>query len=212
MQTFLRKNKSDELILLFNGWGMDEKPFAMMKSFRDILFVSNYNNLNFDFDFSPYKKIILLAFSAGVFMSAYLKDKLPKLDLKIAINGTLHLFDLQNGIDQKTLEEMHNLTMENVLELRAKLILSEAHFRLFNQNQPLRDLKSSLDELKMLEKYYCDKTVSLDFDKVIMGEHDKIIHYENQIKAWSGINNIKTVNGGHFSFYLFKDFDEIINL
>ncbi len=78
MQTFFQDNNSDELILLFNGWGMDEKPFLPLTSSRDILFVSDYSNFDFspNIDFSDYKKIFLITFSAGTFMTAFLKDNL----------------------------------------------------------------------------------------------------------------------------------------
>ena len=80
MQTIFQNNGSDELIILFNGWGMDEKPYQLVKNSRDILFVSDYTTLDFSpsIDFSEYKKLILITFSAGVFMAAFLQDKLPK--------------------------------------------------------------------------------------------------------------------------------------
>ncbi len=213
MQTYLKKNNSKELILLFNGWGMDEKPFMPIISSCDILFISNYNELDFSFNFSKYKKITLIAFSAGVFMAGYLQYKLPKIDLKIAVNGISNLFDKNEGIESNILFEMKKITLENAIGFREKLIDKKIHLKLFNENQPSRTLEDSLNELSMLEKYYNKNlTTPLNFDKIYIGENDKIISPERQLKFWGNNKNIKKINGGHFLFYNFESFNDFINL
>lgn len=212
MQTYFRNNQSEELIILFSGWGMDEKPYNPIKSSRDILFVYNYTDLDssLGFDFSKYKKIILISFSAGVFMASYLKDILPNLDLKIAVNGTLHMLDDIFGLPETNFLEMGNINLQNVLEFRKKLVDKKKHLDLFNKYQPSRDLKSSLDERSALKRYYAQPT-NFNYDKIIISENDKIIPAENQLRAWEHHTNIKKINSGHFMFYEFTDFDEIIN-
>lgn len=212
MQTAFKSNNSDELIVLFDGWGMDEKPYSKLKSSRDVLFVFDYSNLNFNFDFSKYKKIFLITFSAGVFMSAYLQNILPKFDIKIAINGTLFPFDEKMGIPKETFSEMENITLESALDFRKKLIHDSSDLRIFNRFQPARNLQSSLDELAALKKYFKLPVHQFDFDKIIIGKNDNVIPRENQLLAWSGHNNTHILGGGHFLFYLFSSFDEIINL
>ena len=214
MKTFFQNNNSNELILFFDGWGMDEKPYAPLKSSSDVLFVYDYNDLTLNFDFSKYKKIILIAFSAGVFISSFIQDKLPKTDLKIAINGVPNLFDAQKGIPTNILNEMESITLENALEFRKKFISEESHLKIFNKNQPLRPLDSSLKELLALKKYSAQQTDSIVFDKVIIGDEDEIIPIKNQISAWSKYEDTHMLflEGGHFLFYLFKIFDEIIDL
>ena len=212
MQTFYQNNNSENLIVLLNGWGMDEKPFDLLKSDYDILFLSDYTNLDFRFDFSKYKKKILIAFSAGVYMAAHLKPVLPEFDLKIAINGSLNLFDTKQGVPENIRLEMETLTLETAFEFRKKLIHNNNHLALFNKNQPNRSLESSLNELSALEKY--NTCTTFEFDKVIIGEDDEIIPMKNQIGAWSKYKNTHMLflEGGHFLFYQFKNFSEIIKL
>lgn len=213
MQTSFKNNNSDELILLLDGWGMDENPYKPLESNCDVLFVFDYSNLEFDFDFSKYKKITLIAFSAGVFMAGYLKDRLPKFDYSVAINGTLKLFNPQLGLPQSSRSMMENINEKNCLELRKKLIYGKKHLALFDKNQPHREIKSSLSELSSLKKYYSQaKDIKFDFDKVIIGQNDEIIPYQNQYKAWTNHKNKRIMQGGHFLFYNFNDFDKIINL
>lgn len=213
MQTFLRNNNSNELILLFNGWGMDERPYKPIASSRDILFVSDYTDLELNFDFSKYEKIILMTFSAGAFMAAYLKEKLPKLDLKIALSGNFYLFKDGLGTPQEMLYAMENVSFENALEFRKNLVDTVKDYNLFNKNQPHRTLESSLKEIKLLQEYSKEnKTLDFEFDKVIIGKQDKFLPYEHQLKAWNGFKNLTPIEGGHFLFYKFNDFDEIIKL
>lgn len=214
MRIFFQDNSSDELIVLLNGWGMDEKPFQPIKSSRDILFVSDYSDLNFElptgFDFSKYTKKILISFSAGVFMGAYLQDKLPEFDLKIAVDGTFYLMDDKLGIPSSIMNEMENLTLKNALEFRKKLVDKKEHYNLFNRYQPSRSLESSLEELEALKHYSKEKKFIYDYDRIFIGNNDNIIPAENQLKAWKGHDNILRINAGHFQFYYFENFDEII--
>lgn len=220
MQTFFEDNQKDELIILFCGWGMDEKAFQPHNRNYNILFVFDYNDTdNFRSRIEcamtekTYKKITLIAFSAGVFMAAYLQDKLPKCDLKIAINGTLKLFDVNLGLPQSSYTMMANINEKNYLELRKKLIYGKKHLAIFNKNQPARTIESSLHELSALKKYYANaKDLKFDYDKVIIGQNDEIIPYSNQFKAWTNHKNKRIIQGGHFLFYYFDSLDEIINL
>ena len=90
MKTYLQNNNSDNLILFFCGWGMDENPFSILKNTSDVLYVYDYTVPEcedfFNFDFSKYKSVKLLAFSYGVYASGI--AKLPenlKLDFSVAI-------------------------------------------------------------------------------------------------------------------------------
>ena len=213
MQTFFQDKKSDELILLFCGWGMDEKPFLPIESSCDILFVYDYTNLQFDesFDFLKYDKITLVAFSAGVFMAGYLKNMLPKCHFKIAVNGTFDAFNSKLGIAGDVLVEMENLTMETVFEFRKKLIESSAHLELFNKYQPARNLESSMSEFKSLREYAKEGKVVFDYDKVVMGVNDEIIPLANQQRFWQDHSNCSVIDGGHFLFYNFVSFSGLIS-
>ena len=71
MQYFYKNNHSQNLILFFSGWGCDEHQFTNLHDTNDdILILFDYQDLNLDFDFTPYKKIDLIAYSAGVFVAS----------------------------------------------------------------------------------------------------------------------------------------------
>ncbi len=206
---------------------MDEKPFNPLKSNSDVLFVFDYQReqetgnrkqnisipyFTFPIPLNKYKNITLIAFSYGVFMAAYLKDILPKCDIKIAVNGTLSPVHEEFGIPQKiftlTLENMTELT---ALKFREKLFADKNELATFNKNLPNRDMESSKNELAALKKYF-EKCVDFEYDKVLIGENDRIIPTKNQKNFWLNHSNCKISDRGHFLFYKFNDFDEIINL
>ena len=55
----------------------------------DVLIVCDYSTIDENIEkFTSYKEINLIAWSMGVFVAYLLKDKLPKFNKKIAINGT----------------------------------------------------------------------------------------------------------------------------
>lgn len=215
MKTYFQDNGSDEIIVLFNGWGMDERPYIplLCKNY-DFLFVHDYSDLAFkhNVNFKKYIKRYLVCFSAGVFMSSLVQDSLPEFSLKIAINGILDLFNKETGVCRVALEEMKNLSLENVIPFREKIIPNEIHREMFVSNQPNRDLESSLNELYAIISHYPKRTnKKWGFDKVLIGKQDITIPVENQIKSWENHESIHFLDGGHFPFYNFKSFNEIIN-
>ena len=110
---WLNLKKNREVIIFFNGWGMDE---SVMKHLNygsyDVLMFYDYNTLDTDFDFKSlekYEKKYLIAWSMGV-MTASLFD--INYDRKIAINGTLKPIDNNYGIP----ERIYDLTIRGFNE------------------------------------------------------------------------------------------------
>lgn len=217
METYFKDNKSDSLILFLLGWGMDERPFRPLKSTCDVLFIYGYSDLNLDFElhFSKYKKITLIAFSCGVFMASLLKEKFPKIDLKIAVNGTLILFDEKLGLTKDKYKVLENISPKNYMEFRRKYLTeTKEELDLFNKNQPFRSFENATKELKMLNEYHSkNKDSEFEYDIALIAKQDNTLLTENQINYWEKSKTpYKLINGGHFNFYKFKDIDEIINL
>lgn len=220
MNTFFLNKKSDNLIIFMLGWGMDERPLRPLfktKSSSDILFLYDYSKINdFDFttDFNKYKNIVLISFSCGVYMASLLKEKLPQCSLKIAINGTLNLFNESKGVPKKSLEVMHNMSQGNYMEFREKyLVSSKAELDLFNRNQPFRNFENSFYELNMLQEYFKKHNKNtFEYDFAVISENDRILLTENQVRFWESANTpYRMVQGGHFPFYNFESIESLID-
>ena len=218
MKLHLKNNNSDNLILFFCGWGMDENPFSVLKSKSDILFVYDYTTPDFpEFDFSKYKSIKLLSFSYGVYAGAI--AKMPedlRIEKRIAINGTLIPVDDTYGVPVKQFELTEKMDSQSVVKFRQRLFGGEKakeHFELFEQHLPNRSAKSCTDELLGMKKYVPQlATPQKKFDKVYIASHDRCVPTRNQKNFWqrAGMKNIIFLETGHFPFYNYVFLDDIL--
>ncbi len=214
MKTYLKNNGSKDLIVFFCGWAMDETPFEILQSDRyDILFVFDYSDLELDFEFSRYEKKILIAFSYGVFIASLVKDKLPKFDYKIAVNGTLVPIGREFGIPEKIFDmTLNSINEESLKKFYSKMFDNNLDDEYFSENLPKRNPQECKFELAQIKKYFeQNKNQSLNFDKVLISSFDKIFPTKSQLNFWHD-PNCKKIESGHFLFYKFNSFSEIINL
>lgn len=218
MKLYLENNNSDNLILFFCGWGMDETPFSVLKNDSDILYVYDYTNPDFpEFDFSKYKSVKLLSFSYGVYAGAI--AKLPvslKLDVRVAINGTLMPVDDKYGVPVRQFELTEKMDSESVVKFRQRLFGGEKageHFAIFEHHLPRRTAKSCTDELLGMKKYVPQIPVpQKTFDKIYVAKHDRCVPTRNQLNFWqkAGGNNILELETGHFPFYNYEKLEDLL--
>lgn len=212
MKQYYKNQNSKNLILFLCGWGMDQWPLEPLSCESDVLFLYDYSELSLDFDFSKYEKVTLIAFSCGVFMASYLRDILPEFNFKIAINGTLKLFDEKYGLSKEVSQNFLTISMQNYLEFREKMLVeTRKELILFNKFQPRRNIASSLKEFSALKEYSKMHTdANFTFDKILIAQNDKILPLALQKDFWK--TGFKIIPGAHFMFYNFKSFEEIVNI
>ncbi len=215
MKQFLLDNKSKDLIVFFCGWGMSETPFLVQKFSKNVLFLYDYKTLDFEFDFSPYENITLLAYSYGVCVAGFLSDKwdkIPNIKKKIAINGTLVPVDDMYGVPVKMAELTEKMDSESVVKFRERLFYNKEHLEIFNNNLPQRTAESCTNELvKMREFFTPGEVADLKFDKVYIAKYDKVVPTRNQINFWQKYppGSIINIEDGHFPFYSDEIFKEL---
>jgi len=214
MKHFLRNNHSDKLLLFFTGWGCDEYQFGHLKYDGDVLFLYNYNNLELDFDFSKYKEIIVMAYSAGVFISSVFPKRIPNVVKRIMIDGNPYLFDEKFGVPKNILTAFMEVDAKNCIDFRKKYLVS-THYEmmLFSQNEPHRDFDDCFRELLSLQKLYktLKDKINPRYDKVIFGEKDPIFKPKIQKEFYK--TDLKIVpDAKHNIFFRFKTFEEIIGI
>ncbi|MDD3238311.1 MAG: DUF452 family protein [Candidatus Gastranaerophilales bacterium] len=211
MKQYYINNNSDEIILFFNGWGSDERPYKHLQSSKDILIVYDYISLAFDFDFSKYKKVHLLTYSCGALIANIIQKILPPFKTKTVINGTAKPYNLDYGLSKEAYETFFRLTKKNTMDFRKKfLFTNEAELKLFNKSQPHRDIENCYNELIKLKDYCKIDVPQIKYDKIILSECDKVLPIENQEKYW-GKKYKLLKDSNHVPFYNFKSFDEIID-
>lgn len=192
------------LIIFFNGWGMNETIISHLKIPQRFSFY----HLSFPYEidieiFKNYKKIFFIGWSFGVF---YMADFISKHKFMIknkfytvAINGISHLMEKGN-LDKRVLF----LTYKNLNEKNMEIFYKKAGIKNFHSKKSIIELKN---ELKFfIDNYY--KTENIQINKAFVSDNDLIIKSEIQKKYYKK-NNISftEIKGNHYIFNLFYQWE-----
>lgn len=204
---WLNKSENKEIIVFFNGWGMDENIVKHLECENyDVLMFYDYNTLETDYDFAnlnTYSKKYLVAWSMGV-MTATLFD--INYNSKTAVNGTLKPIDDKFGIP----ERIYNLTLKGFSPKGAeRFIYNMFNHKTENSASPIvvtqRDFENQKSELEALTHYQSNE--KFKYDRIIISSEDKIIPAKNQAAYWKKEPNLKS---GHAPFNHFKKWSDLL--
>ena len=212
MQYFYKNNNSHDLIVFFAGWGCDENQFTNLNDTKDVLILYNYQDLNLHFDFSKYKNIYIIAYSAGVFVASVFENQIPNIRQKIAVCGNPYLFDETFGISKENIEVFKNITLDNYLDFRRKyMVYTNEEYERYNKLESLRTIESCTNELNALQKLYeqFKNKIHPSFDKVIVAENDLIFNLKAQKDFYQ--NKLQIIkNAKHHIFFHFNSFEDML--
>lgn len=213
MQYCLWDNHAEDLIVFFAGWGCDDNQFVNLHDRKNVLILYDYQNLRLDFDFSAYKNIDVLAYSAGVFVASVLSDKIPRVKRKVALCGNPYLFDEKLGLSAATVAALKAITLDNYLEFRRKyMVYSEDEYEKYNELQSLRTIESCQSELESLQKMYQQSadTIRPKFDKAIIAENDLLFNPAAQKEFYQ--EKLRIIpHARHHVFFKFTSFADILD-
>lgn len=210
MQKYLFNNNSDNLLIFFTGWGCDEYEFEHLQSNSDVLILYNYFDLNLDFNFSKYKNIDLIGFSAGIFVASIM-DFDFKINNKIAIDGNPYLFDEKLGLSKEIQNILSSITEENAEDFAKNyLVKTDEEWKNFHPSK--RTLESCREEFNCLKEMYFANYNKIKniFDKAIIGEYDPIFDVSAQ-KEFYGKNLFILNNARHNPFFRIKNYKELFD-
>ena len=227
---WLNKQNNDKLIIFFAGWSFDYKPFEFLdcEDF-DVLIIYDYNTptskskisvLPSREDIEKYPQKYLIAWSMGVFMAYQMREQLPKFTKKLAVNGTPFPVDDEFGIPQKPflLTLRHAKTglegkfYQNIFEKPEEFERYQAtpvERSIENREQELKTLYAKIKETEILKQVQDDK-FSTYYDKALVSNNDKIIPTKNQLNFWQNKVPVEILESGHFPYYNFKSWNEIL--
>lgn len=196
---------------------MDEHPFTPLESHEwNILMLYDYADLIPDQDlqklFGAYKKIVLVAWSMGVWAGQQLfYPFLSELTASLAINGTLCPIDDQLGIPEDIVRgTLANLDEKQRLKFYHRMCRDRVLYRSFLNNQPLRSVESQRRELAALLETARDGSREKSiYNCAVVSEHDRIMPTKNQLNFWPE-KIVRRVDGSHFLFNAYGSWDELI--
>lgn len=209
MKKYLINKNSDSLLIFFTGWGCDEYEFKHLETHSDVLILYNYSDLNLDFDFSKYKELNLIAFSAGVFAASIMNFDF-KTHKKIAISGNPYLFDENLGLSKEIQDVLYNITEKNADDFaRNYLVKTDEEWKIFHHSKrTLESCRAEFDSLK--ELYIANKQNIKDiYDKALFGEDDLLFDIKAQRNFYGKRLNLIN-NARHSLFFRIKNYEQII--
>ncbi len=207
----------DTLVVFFNGWGMDDRPFRPLDAEEyDVCMFFDYRTMEIDLNleavFTAYKEVILVSWSMGVWVGQKIFGRKKKLFTRtIAINGTLCPVDDNRGIPAKiyddTLAEFGEKARKKFYR---RMCREKTNLRKFLNNQPERSLAGQREELEILRKRSDCVPVGLSvYDEIIIAENDWIVPTRNQLYFWKNMA-VVTLPGFHFLFYEWQSWDQLV--
>ncbi len=185
MEYSYKNNNNKKLIVFFLGWSCDQNTLRGfdVEDF-DILSVFDYRDMNSDFlnITKSYDKVIVLAWSFGVWAAEQSFSEISNLCGSIAINGTPLPINDQYGIVPK----IYDFTLKNI----KRRGIDDFNKRMCGDNivdfcPSQRSFEQQYEELEVLKINALNSSLS-DFvwDWAIVGELDLIFPPQNMFNYW----------------------------
>ncbi|PCJ10541.1 MAG: biotin synthase [Rhodobacteraceae bacterium] len=192
-----------EVIVVFGGWAVGPEVFQHLTGPQDILFASDYRDLEADLpDLSSYARVSLVAWSFGVASYGHWQQgRADPFGRKVAVNGTLTPVNRATGVPPSAMTR----TIETLSQDAYQLFL----IRVFNLEQPQSDIDIAArrEELQAIERRGDAHDVT--FDLVWISCSDKIFPPANQARAWSE-DMVRDIQAPHAPFGQFKAWQELM--
>lgn len=189
-----RQPSARRLILIFAGWGMDEKPFAgISKPGYDIAVIWGLLDDEFPIPATTiehYDETCILAWSFGVFQASRILPRLslPNVTLTLAVNGSPWPVHASYGIPPSIFSAtVENLSPASLSRFYRRMAGNSETFRRFNASCPDRSVDELRAELLRVASLASSEEPPASFvwDRVLIGERDSIFPPGNLKNAWS---------------------------
>lgn len=213
--TWLKRNDSREVLLFFNGWGMDSRVVAHLQGDRDVVEIHDYRNLGqLEIpDLVGYEAVRVVAWSMGVWAAALLVDKWGVVPHSaIAVNGTGCPVDDHYGIPFRgyllTERGMDGCGREKFYR---RMFSSAEEMLWFEQRKPNRLLGEQVEELCLIRKQAAVCHREMKWDVALVSDGDLIFPPDNQRNWWKGRSRTVALAGGHCPFRQFDNWNLVLD-
>ena len=219
---WINRAGSAGLLVFFNGWGMDARPFSQLDSTGlDVLMCYDYSGMKMPVEIDKlagqYSNCYLTAWSLGVWAAANaLSGKRELFSSAVAINGTLRPVDAENGIApeifQGTIDAWNAVSRRKFYR---RMCVKPEITAAFCALEPERDADSQQQELIAIQQAALSETAlpcgSL-FDRAVIGVEDRIFPAAAQENFWKSANVPSRITAApHYPFAGVRHWKELIN-
>lgn len=210
---WINKPGAPELLVFFNGWAMDEKPFKHLSASNelDVLMIYDYTLLEELEDFSDYKAVHLVAWSLGVFAAAKVLAG-REFASALAINGTLKPIDTGEGIAPAIFQGTIDSWSEIGRMKFNRRMCGVKYNKQFKANFPARSVEDQKAELIALQKEIVNNPVPANiFQQAIIGLGDKIFTRHAQENHWHNARiPMRIIDEPHYFFPALESWKEML--
>jgi biotin synthesis protein BioG len=218
---------SGELLLFFNGWGMDRRVADRLFSAspewsgsgRDIVVLYDYRDLTLPAwlpdTMAGARSVDLLAWSLGVWAAS--NAGLEGIGQAVAINGTLWPVDAERGIPPEifrgTLQSWNDANRKRFERRMTGGVPPE----IVEAVRPVRDISGQQQELRSIGEavtpFPSEPPSDWRFSKALIGGRDLIFTPENQRRAWreAGVSVTEVSGMPHYPFTHIAGWQELFS-
>lgn len=213
--SWLKRNNNTELILFFNGWGLESTAISDLNANNfDLIEFNDYSSLDFDeSEFQAYAEIYVVAWSLGVWAASYiLAESTLAIKKAIAINGTANPVDAKEGIHPTIFKEtLSGWNEKNRTRFMMRIIGGKNEFETNRSKFGNRTVENQKTELSCLYEHIQQSSkASFNFDTALIGNQDSIFLTENQLNYWQNKAACKTIDMPHYPFLHCTSWENII--
>ena len=209
---WINQQQNTNLILFFNGWGMDERVLTQMDhTGYDVLMIFNYTTTRLSIPpLKGYRSIILIAWSMGVWAAGQCAIN---CNHAIAINGTPTPMNDSTGIHPLIFTATHQHWDEkNRLKFNMRVAGGRSAWMAQQQLFPRRSLAEQKEESENIGNQCLTNTKPRSWQKTIIGNADAIFLPSNQHQYWDNVVTVKELPIPHWPFQYFTNWQSIIEL
>lgn len=200
LQILVRTGHTDRLILLFAGWGSDERCYAHIgMPGWDVALVSGFDGATPDFSLlAPYRTVYVYAWSLGVWAAERALPGRLEPVRAYAVNGTPWPCDDERGIPAKVFENTAaGLSPRNLYKFRVRMCGGVSAYQAkADMFEHLQDVDALREELEYVASHPNEK--HLTWDGAYIGNDDRIFPASNQLKAWEGRTGVHKIPSPHY--------------
>ncbi len=218
---WIQREHNPNLLIVFNGWGMDHHPFRELRCDPDddVLMFYDYRDLSIGEHVAEqcrhYDRLDVIAWSMGVWVYACLHDGFAlRASRAVALNGTCRPIHEHHGISpqiyQATVAHFSRQSREKFFK---RMCVSSDVFRHFQQSQPQRVLAGQKEELISIQQAAAQRQPAAScYTHALIGKKDKIIPAQHQQHFWEQHDAPYTcIDAPHFPFFSWKSWRAILH-
>jgi pimeloyl-[acyl-carrier protein] methyl ester esterase len=219
MKTYIRRReKNEQLVIVYGGWGTDENVFipSCSDEFDFILFYDYSADEPLLLpEMKTYTRITLIGWSLGVWAAEYLFPKTGiNADITIAVNGTPVPADDKFGIPLDIFEgTLNNISERNMMKFYLRMFGDKKTYRQNSDRIPRRSIKSLHDELRWLYNRIMEqKEPGFRWDYAVTSDNDRVFPAKNQIAYWKKEEATKhlILPLNHYLFHNWASYNDFI--